>query len=174
MNSRWYEGHLDVTSYVILSDPFNGYKDLYFNQIVSKEHVRRILRLAVIFKVMRVIFDKCFINLSFSILVAELDFPFDNPEVAQAQELSGSSARIVNGEDTKIEDHPWQASFQFAGRHFCGAVVVSDRIAVTAAHCVYYSLPLELFSIRVGASVLSSTAGKSFGVAEAIQVRIFA
>ncbi|KAK4878342.1 hypothetical protein RN001_010848 [Aquatica leii] len=43
--------------------------------------------------------------------------------------------RIVGGENANIEDHPYQLSFQFRNIHLCGASVISQKIALTAAHC---------------------------------------
>uniref|UniRef100_A0A194ALG2 Putative elastase-1-like protein n=1 Tax=Pinctada fucata TaxID=50426 RepID=A0A194ALG2_PINFU len=45
-------------------------------------------------------------------------------------------ARIVGG--TNAEEHawPWQLSLQYTGRHICGASLISEWYAITAAHCV--------------------------------------
>lgn len=43
--------------------------------------------------------------------------------------------RIVGGEPTFIEDHPFQASLLYYLSHRCGAVIISEDYLVTAAHC---------------------------------------
>ena len=47
----------------------------------------------------------------------------------------GSSA-IINGQDANIEDFPWQLSLLFLNGHTCGAILASETMALTAAHCV--------------------------------------
>ncbi|OXU22035.1 hypothetical protein TSAR_000681 [Trichomalopsis sarcophagae] len=44
--------------------------------------------------------------------------------------------RIVGGKKVKIEEHPYQLTFQQSGRHLCGASIISRKWAVTAGHCV--------------------------------------
>uniref|UniRef100_A0A8C9THT7 chymotrypsin n=1 Tax=Scleropages formosus TaxID=113540 RepID=A0A8C9THT7_SCLFO len=45
-------------------------------------------------------------------------------------------ARIVNGEEAVPHSWPWQLSLQdFTGFHFCGASLINENWAVTAAHC---------------------------------------
>ncbi|XP_076301532.1 chymotrypsin-2-like [Lasioglossum baleicum] len=46
--------------------------------------------------------------------------------------------RIVNGEDAKEGDIPYQVSLQNKGSdfHFCGGSVLSENYVITAAHCV--------------------------------------
>ncbi|CAG2064873.1 unnamed protein product [Timema podura] len=43
--------------------------------------------------------------------------------------------RIVGGELANIENYPYQLSYEYDGRHRCGAVIISDTWAVSAAHC---------------------------------------
>uniref|UniRef100_A0A8C9W9U9 Chymotrypsinogen B, tandem duplicate 3 n=1 Tax=Scleropages formosus TaxID=113540 RepID=A0A8C9W9U9_SCLFO len=44
-------------------------------------------------------------------------------------------ARIVNGEEAVPHSWPWQLSLQdFTGFHFCGASLINENWAVTAAH----------------------------------------
>lgn len=50
--------------------------------------------------------------------------------------LRGFKGRIVGGDETSITNHPYQASVQFFGFHYCGGAVISDRFVVTAAHCM--------------------------------------
>jgi len=53
---------------------------------------------------------------------------------------SNSLSRIIGGIDSSIAYHPWQASLSgsrtSSESHFCGAAIIDDRWAVTAAHCV--------------------------------------
>ncbi|XP_037947699.1 trypsin-like [Teleopsis dalmanni] len=49
----------------------------------------------------------------------------------------GFDGRIVNGEDTTIEAHPYQVSIQkSSGGHFCGGSIINEDTVVTAAHCM--------------------------------------
>lgn len=51
--------------------------------------------------------------------------------------IKGQS-RIVGGQETGINEWPWQAGMRFmkTGDIFCGASLIDDRWLVTAAHCV--------------------------------------
>ncbi|KAH8349833.1 hypothetical protein KR084_007787, partial [Drosophila pseudotakahashii] len=67
--------------------------------------------------------------------------------------------RIVGGQTANISEVPWQASLEILGEHQCGAVIFSDQIVITAAHCVtYFNKPrfddyvIEMYSVRVGSS----------------------
>ncbi|CAL7944839.1 unnamed protein product [Xylocopa violacea] len=44
--------------------------------------------------------------------------------------------RIVNGQDVKPGEIPFQVSLQQNGRHFCGGSVLNAHYILTAAHCV--------------------------------------
>ncbi|KAH8361637.1 hypothetical protein KR084_011812, partial [Drosophila pseudotakahashii] len=59
--------------------------------------------------------------------------------------------RIVGGQPANISEVPWQASLELDGDHDCGAVIFSDQIVITAAHCVRSS-NLKRYSVRVGSS----------------------
>lgn len=67
------------------------------------------------------------------------------PQSSVASILDG---RIVGGEPTFVEEHPYQASLLYYSSHRCGAVIISEDYVVTAAHCtvgyvhVYISLDL--------------------------------
>uniref|UniRef100_A0A6P4E226 trypsin n=1 Tax=Drosophila rhopaloa TaxID=1041015 RepID=A0A6P4E226_DRORH len=58
--------------------------------------------------------------------------------------------RIVGGHSVSIEAVPWQASLLKNGIHDCGAVIYSEKIVLTAAHCV--DSP-DTFQVRVGSSI---------------------
>ncbi|GBP51874.1 Trypsin-3, partial [Eumeta japonica] len=51
----------------------------------------------------------------------------------QPEEVSNS--RIVGGEESTIEDHPYQVSFIVNNSYFCGGFIVSKDYILTAAHC---------------------------------------
>lgn len=60
--------------------------------------------------------------------------------------------RIINGEDTTIEDHPYQVSMQtINGLHFCGAAIINNVTVVTAAHCMNKYPPAEI-KLRLGST----------------------
>ena len=56
------------------------------------------------------------------------------------------NARIIGGEDTSIEEFPWQVSLQKISlgaiipiphfKHLCGASILNHDWLLTAAHCV--------------------------------------
>ncbi|XP_060074276.1 fibrinolytic enzyme, isozyme C-like [Ylistrum balloti] len=81
---------------------------------------------------------------------------------SQAQIQAYNRFWIVNGKNASIADYPWQASLQDSGSHNCGAVVIGDRKAVTAGHCVSGGTLV----IRVGSDE-HLTGGKTFTVSKA-------
>ncbi|XP_017047468.2 trypsin delta-like [Drosophila ficusphila] len=61
--------------------------------------------------------------------------------------------RIIGGHAILIEYVPWQVSLLKNMFHICGGAIQSDRVILTAAHCVV-GKKLEDLSIRAGSSVL--------------------
>ncbi|XP_034825124.2 transmembrane protease serine 9-like [Maniola hyperantus] len=59
--------------------------------------------------------------------------------------------RIVGGEETNIEDHPYQVSFIANNSFFCGAFIVSPNYILTAGHCAQNVDP-SLVVLRAGSS----------------------
>ncbi|GBP51875.1 Mite allergen Der p 3 [Eumeta japonica] len=60
-------------------------------------------------------------------------------------------SRIVGGEKTTIEEHPYQVAIR-ANRDFCGGFIISNTYILTAAHCLG----------KVNASDLIMRAGSTF------------
>lgn len=60
--------------------------------------------------------------------------------------------RIVGGSNANIEEYPYQVSLLYFGSHICGAALISNNYAVTAAHCTHGSSASDL-SIRAGSSI---------------------
>ena len=51
--------------------------------------------------------------------------------------LAERATRIVGGEDTEVNEYPWQAGLVFSGGNivWCGGSLVSSKWVLTAAHC---------------------------------------
>lgn len=56
------------------------------------------------------------------------------PQLLDLLKLDG---RIVGGEGTFIEEHPYQISLLYYSSHRCGGVVISEEFVLTAAHCTF-------------------------------------
>ncbi|KAK9694490.1 Trypsin [Popillia japonica] len=80
------------------------------------------------------------------VAASKFDFVFKN--------VPFIDGRIVGGEATTIEQHPYQISVQILGSHWCGGSIISDRYIVSAAHCFAY--PTSWYSIRAGSSLHNS------------------
>ncbi|KAL7307449.1 hypothetical protein TKK_0000628 [Trichogramma kaykai] len=75
------------------------------------------------------------------------------------------SQRIVGGEKTDIEQHPFQLSLQRSGFHSCGASIISRKWVVTAGHCV--GAPES--SYRIGSGSTSRFNGTLHKVAKIVR-----
>uniref|UniRef100_A0A1I8PNU7 Peptidase S1 domain-containing protein n=1 Tax=Stomoxys calcitrans TaxID=35570 RepID=A0A1I8PNU7_STOCA len=68
--------------------------------------------------------------------------------------ISGTTAktyRIVNGKNALIKDFPFQLSLRIRTIHICGASVLNDAWAITAAHCVHdVELKPKMITLRMG------------------------
>ncbi|XP_069703483.1 trypsin epsilon-like isoform X2 [Periplaneta americana] len=67
-------------------------------------------------------------------------------------------SRIVGGSETTIEEYPYQLSLQVQPSdefiHHCGASIIGEKWAISAAHCVY-RIPLEKMLLRAGSTYAS-------------------
>jgi len=63
--------------------------------------------------------------------------------------------RIVGGEDTTIEQLPWQISMTNFGSHRCGGSILSPTKVITAAHCVR-GVRAEYVNVRAGSTFRTS------------------
>jgi len=63
--------------------------------------------------------------------------------------------RIVGGDETSIEEYPWQISMTNFGSHRCGGSILSTTKIITAAHCVRGVL-VQMVGIRAGSSFRTS------------------
>ncbi|XP_065720619.2 trypsin alpha-3-like [Drosophila suzukii] len=66
-----------------------------------------------------------------------------------------NTKRIFENHSVPISEIPWQASLHRNGKHTCDAVIYSDRIVITAAHCIPTDNNTEI-TIRVGSSMSNS------------------
>lgn len=81
----------------------------------------------------------------------------------------GHASAIVDGADTTVSANPWQVAVTSPdGEQFCGGSIVSDRIIVTAAHCVQ-GTPEGEIAILAGATDLTSGNGQTRNVTAVIE-----
>ncbi|CAL4075330.1 unnamed protein product [Meganyctiphanes norvegica] len=57
--------------------------------------------------------------------------------------------RIVGGENTKLNEWPWQVALAYNKIFLCGGSLISDRHILTAAHCIFGSLSKDIHNLRV-------------------------
>lgn len=62
--------------------------------------------------------------------------------------LAGS--RIVGGEVTTIEEHPYQISLEYGSSHRCGGSILNEYTILSAAHCTNGYVSFALYSVAIG------------------------
>ncbi|XP_071626631.1 hypodermin-B-like isoform X1 [Temnothorax longispinosus] len=68
---------------------------------------------------------------------------------------SNAEQRIIKGLNTDIKLVPYMLSLRRNGRHICGAAIINEEWAVTAAHCIETSEdPLKGVTLCSGSSIL--------------------
>lgn len=50
--------------------------------------------------------------------------------------LANRMERIVGGWATHVNEYPWVLALTINGKFYCGATLINDLYALTAAHCV--------------------------------------
>lgn len=96
-----------------------------------------------------------------------------------ASTSAGATISIVNGQQTSINEWPWQVAIAHRGnqnprkRTFCGGVLIAPTVVATAGHCVIDPSdprvePADRLEVITGRTVLNSSAGEVANVAEVI------
>ncbi|XP_046430312.1 trypsin alpha-3-like [Neodiprion fabricii] len=85
-----------------------------------------------------------------SVIISLLDVTSSFLEADDLQECI-SSQRVIGGYCMPITDRPFQALLLVDNHEKCGAVIISERWIITAAHCVY-GLSAKQITVAVGSS----------------------
>lgn len=71
-------------------------------------------------------------------------------ELTSSRVIYPMIGRIIGGENTTVESHPYQVSVRRYGRHICGGSIISENYVLTAAHCLLEDT--EYMSVRAAAT----------------------
>ncbi|XP_072011797.1 transmembrane protease serine 4-like [Engystomops pustulosus] len=70
--------------------------------------------------------------------------------------VNHNKQRIIGGQDSSIENTPWQASLQYMGQHACGASILDPFHVLTTAHCFQQKeRQVDRWQVQVGSASLS-------------------
>ncbi|MGH1407493.1 MAG: serine protease [Rhodomicrobiaceae bacterium] len=84
-----------------------------------------------------------------------LSLLFITGAIAQEVIKSKSGKRIVGGETTEIEKHPWQVALNIDGS-LCGGSIIGPKWVLTAAHCIPGNAHPKDVKYKAGATHLRS------------------
>merc|ERR1719206_270844 len=64
----------------------------------------------------------------------------------------GFHHRILYGNETDVNEYPWQISMWIDRSHFCGGTLITDQWVATAAHCVdlHYRRHFSRITVSLG------------------------
>lgn len=87
---------------------------------------------------------------------------------------SGSSSRVINGDDATLGEWPWQVRLEFNHHHICGGSLIMAEWVMTAAHCVLNDDPSK-FKVILGDIDRKKNEGseQEFEVKRIIKHRLF-
>lgn len=74
--------------------------------------------------------------------------------------LTAQTVNIIGGNNTTIEQNPWQVSLRSGAGHFCGGSILTPEWIVTAAHCVD-GLTINDFTISAGITMRTDITGQN-------------
>ena len=75
--------------------------------------------------------------------------------VAAQEEIKLGGRKIVGGERTSIQDHPWQVAITIIradGTYLCGGSIIAEKWVVSAAHCFRTSDNPNIVKVKAGAT----------------------
>lgn len=79
--------------------------------------------------------ESAFVMHQLIVLSAIIGVCFSAPPELKDARVPTLDGRIVGGDPVFIEDYRYTASLLYSASHRCGAVIISETILITAAHC---------------------------------------
>ncbi|CAF1084003.1 unnamed protein product, partial [Didymodactylos carnosus] len=70
-------------------------------------------------------------------------------------QFNATLTRIIGGESVKLSTWGFAVSIRVGGSHFCGGTILSDKLIITAAHCVAAFPSISRVSIAAGSNYLT-------------------
>ncbi|XP_028047512.2 anionic trypsin-2 [Monomorium pharaonis] len=102
--------------------------------------------------------------LIFEVLFTPIQAEYTNLADVPCGRSEMREARIVGGHDAAPREFPWMVGLKRKGGHFCGGVIVNDRIVLSAAHCLCSAtnkrIPEREVRVILGAHNISDPAAR--------------